>query len=204
MAGAMTENSDQSNVGNLIPRRVLGLALGFELGLGLIALALALFLGLSPWHKLQASPALLPLAVIATVPMSSAVLVVTCGSWRWAARLRRLIDETLLPMFSGLRWWGTGLVSLAAGIGEELLFRGVVQDGLSGLAGPAAALVAASLLFGLAHALTPAYFVITALAGLYLGGLYLATDNLLMPMLVHFMYDWLALAWLLARPTARA
>ena len=75
----------------------------------------------------------------------------------------------------------------------------MVQSGLAGIAGPGIALVIASLLFGVAHALTPAYFVLATLIGFYLGGLYIATGNLLVPVLVHFLYDWLALAWLLSR-----
>lgn len=181
------------------PRRILGLALAFELGLGVLAVVLALAFGMRAWLELDWNHAVLPVAVIATVPMTGMIVLVARFRWAWAGNLRRLIDETLAPAFTGMRWWGTGLISLAAGIGEELLFRGVVQTGLSGLAGPATALVVTALLFGLAHALTPAYFVLTSLAGLYLGGLYLATGNLLVPILVHFLYDWIALSWLLAR-----
>ena len=195
----MPVDPGHSNTRRLTPRRILGLAMGFELGLGVVAIALALLFGLRPWLKLDWNPALLLFTVVATVPMTGMIVVVAHGRWQWTGKLRRLVDETLLPAFAGMRWWGTGLVSLAAGIGEELLFRGVVQDGLAGVAGPATALIAASLLFGLAHALTPAYFLLTTLAGFYLGGLYLATDNLLLPILVHFLYDWIALSWLLSR-----
>ena len=197
----MPTNPGKSAARSLKLHHILGMTLAFELGLGVVAIALALLFGLRPWLNLNWNPDLLMLTVAATVPMTGMIVVVAHGRWHWTGELRRLVDEALLLAFTGMRWWGTGLVSLAAGIGEELLFRGVVQDGLAGVAGPTTALIAASLLFGLAHALTPAYFLLTTLAGFYLGGLYLATDNLLLPILVHFLYDWIALSWLLSRRT---
>ena len=64
---------------------------------------------------------------------------------------------------------------------------------------PTVGLIGASLLFGLAHLLTTSYAVVTALAGLYLGGLFLATDNLLAPIVTHAVYDFLALVYLVRR-----
>jgi len=57
---------------------------------------------------------------------------------------------------------------------------------------------ATSLAFGLLHALTPAYFVLAALMGAYLGWLQMETGNLLVPIIVHWLYDALAF-WLLRR-----
>lgn len=183
------------------PHRFLGIALAFELGLGVLAILLALLFGLQPWLDLQWRLSTLAVAAVSTLPMAGLIPLVSRARWQWAERLRRLIRERLLPLFSRLRWWAIGVIALAAGIGEELLFRGVVQSGLAGIAGPGIALVIASLLFGVAHALTPAYFVLATVIGFYLGGLYSATGNLLVPVLVHFLYDWLALAWLLSGTT---
>ena len=198
----MTTNTAASKTRSPAPGRILGITLAFELGLGALAVGLALIFGLRPWLELDWHAFLLPLTMVATLPMTGMILVVAKSRRDWAGKLRRLVDETLIPAFAGMRWWSTGLISLAAGIGEELLFRGVLQNGLGGLgglAGPAPALVTTALVFGLVHALTPAYFVLTTFAGLYLGGLYLATGNLLLPVLVHFLYDWIALTWLLSR-----
>jgi len=195
----MPTNPGKSTARSLASQRILGIVLAFELGLGAVAVALALIFSLRPWLDLQWDWSLVPITLIATLPMTGMIVLVTRSQRNWAENLRRLVDETLLPACCGMRWWGTGLISLSAGIGEELLFRGVIQNGLTGLAGPTTGLIAAALLFGLAHALTPAYFVLTTLAGLYLGVLYLATGNLLIPILVHFLYDWIALSWLLSR-----
>ncbi|MDO3377495.1 CPBP family intramembrane glutamic endopeptidase [Geoalkalibacter halelectricus] len=90
-------------------------------------------------------------------------------------------------------------ISLWAGISEELLFRGLLQPGLG--------ILAASLIFGALHALTWGYFILATLVGFFLGALFLATDNLLVPMAVHTLYDVFALnllAWLYARETPSA
>jgi membrane protease YdiL (CAAX protease family) len=89
------------------------------------------------------------------------------------------------------------VVAALAGIGEEALFRGVVQSALLGrLPGWAAVLVTAAA-FGAAHALTLTYAVLAALVGAYLGWLHLASGNLLVPILAHALYDFVALRLLL-------
>ena len=44
--------------------------------------------------------------------------------------LKRLVDTTLVPLFTKCRWWHLAAISALAGIGEELLFRGVLQQSL--------------------------------------------------------------------------
>jgi membrane protease YdiL (CAAX protease family) len=92
------------------------------------------------------------------------------------------------------------LVSISAGVGEELLFRGFLQAAIADWTNPWIALAIASLLFGLAHFITPMYAVLATLLGAYLGGLWLACDNLLAPIVTHALYDFLALVYLLRRP----
>jgi len=101
-------------------------------------------------------------------------------SCEWVEEIEAFIRATLVPLFRHTGIAGLGLVALAAGIGEELLFRGVIQDGLESWYGPLPALVLTSLLFGMAHCITRAYFMLACLMGLYLGALYLWTGNLLM------------------------
>jgi membrane protease YdiL (CAAX protease family) len=85
-----------------------------------------------------------------------------------------------------------GLVSLGAGISEELAFRGFLIAtgvGLLGLS-PVAALVVATVVFALAHLYQGAAgAVATLLLGALFGALYLATGSLLLPMLVHAAID---------------
>lgn len=197
----MTEDGEDerhpTRLGELMKRRPIVFALAFEGGLAVIALALALIFGLAPWLTIDFSANALGLSVAATIPMVVAVLALMRLRFEWVQALRHIVEDHLLPLFRDAGPSAVFAVALAAGIGEELLFRGVIQGGLAGLIGPMAALGVASLLFGLAHALTPAYFIITCLMGLYLGWLYQLTGNLLVPILVHFLYDWIMLAWYL-------
>ncbi len=78
-----------------------------------------------------------------------------------------------------------------AGIGEEWLFRGVIQ--------PLAGLIVASLLFGLAHvgARSMVPFGVWAAAWGSAGRhSRILTDGLTAPMVAHGVYDMLALAYL--------
>ena len=91
------------------------------------------------------------------------------------------------------------MIAALAGLGEEMLFRGVIQAAVGGWIGGDAgqwiALAAAAVLFALAHSITVMYLVLAGLIGLYLGGLWLATGNLLVPIIAHGLYDFVALAY---------
>lgn len=187
-----------SRLGALMSRRPIAFTLAFEGGLAVLALLLALAFGLQPWSDMTLHGKALLQSVLATALAVAAVLSVMQMRWQWVGNLERIVQEQLLPLFRNARALAVLAVALMAGIGEELLFRGVIQTGLSGLTGPIPALAIASLLFGLAHALTLAYFVLTCIMGLYLGWLYQATGNLMVPITVHFLYDWIVLSWYLA------
>lgn len=173
--------------------RPVALALVVEGGLAALALLLALVFGLRLGSMVVLDAETLVVATAATIPLAVLVLVLVRLPWSWVEALDRLARELANTLFARSGPMAILLVSLMAGIGEELLFRGVVQSGLESLVGPLAALLLASLLFGLAHAVTKAYFVMATLIGLYLGWLFLATGNLLVPVLVHFLYDWIVL-----------
>jgi membrane protease YdiL (CAAX protease family) len=94
-------------------------------------------------------------------------------------------------------------LGLAAGIGEEMLFRGVLQSTLTDrLLGATAfaqpiSIGITSVFFGLLHAVTPLYAILATLASVYFGWVYVALGdgNLLVPMVCHAVYDVGALLW---------
>ena len=107
----------------------------------------------------------------------------------------------LVPLFRECRLLDLAVISALAGLGEEMLFRGVVQqavaDWVDGERGIWVGLALAALLFGLVHMITPTYAVLAGLIGLYLGWIWIATDrNLLVPIVTHAAYDFLALVYL--------
>lgn len=170
----------------------LATVLGLQLGLVALALALGLLPGLEPLARLRFDLQGLWLGLAAALPPLAALgLLHRFGAgWAWVRELDALMRQLTRQLWRGAPRGAVLAVALLAGIGEELIFRGLVQDGLEGWLGAPLALWVSALLFGLLHAMTPAYFVLATLMGLYLGLSYLASGNLLVPILAHAAYDW--------------
>jgi len=179
--------------------RIILWALGFELGLGGIGLLIAWLAGLSLGSQIHLAWAGLLQGMAATLPMLGLLAILSQSRWPPLVELRRQVDELLGTLF---RYRGLGemaLVASVAGLGEELLFRGVLQPLLQQWTSPPVAIVLVGFLFGLAHAMSATYFVLAAMAGIYLGWLAVVCDNLVPPMLAHGLYDFIALWYLRSR-----
>ncbi len=173
--------------------RILFVAVAFEAGLGVAAVLAGLVLGYSPLGTFEWSGAALVSGLIATVPMLALFALCWRSDLTPVRRIRERLDE-LVPLLFGDRSLVTiALVSVAAGVGEELLFRGLLQGMLAGLLGAGPALLIASALFGLGHSITYGYVVLAGLIGAYLGSLWLMTGNLLVPITAHALYDFIAI-----------
>lgn len=89
------------------------------------------------------------------------------------------------------------LAILVVGPSEELLFRGAIQGVLRRAYAPAPAIVIASALFGVAHVFALSgsgmgmlvYIAVTFVLGCILGFVYERTDNLVVPALIHGVYN---------------
>jgi membrane protease YdiL (CAAX protease family) len=126
--------------------------------------------------------------ILATLPLIVLLAAITWTPARLLAplrRIRRRIRKILGPTLKDIRIWQVLLISIAAGIGEEVLFRGAVQ----GRAG----MIITSLIFGLLHWITPTYALLAVVLGGYMGWLFQTTGNLLVPIIVHALYDFVAL-----------
>lgn len=126
----------------------------------------------------------------AAIPFSLFVFLLSekSGKFPFANSLRQTIIHYLKSLFSRLTLLDICIISLLAGFAEELLFRGVVQNKLG--------IFATSVIFGLLHFISPAYFVIAFLMSIYLGFLYYYFQSLLIPIQAHFVYDLCALIYL--------
>jgi membrane protease YdiL (CAAX protease family) len=175
-------------------RRLFLLALAFEGSLGLGAWGAAGWLGLELPLFWNLKHALLGLGAV--VPPLGCFLVLRRSSWPPCRRLRELADNFLLPLFAPCHGYQLALLSLAAGWGEELLFRGLAQTLASEHLGVGWGLAAVSLVFGLLHALTPLYALLASFMSIYLGIIQLSTGNLLAAILAHAGYDFAFLIYL--------
>ena len=104
--------------------------------------------------------------------------------------IRRFYQETLQPLFAEATLFDVIGISLAAGVGEELLFRGAIQ-GEFGLG-------IASVLFGLAHIggrRSIVFGVWVMVMGGVLGSLVPLTGGLLGAVVAHAVYDGVAISY---------
>ena len=105
--------------------------------------------------------------------------------------LRQMHREVFRPLFARVGVLEIAGISLAAGVGEELLFRGVLQ--------PELGLIPASVLFGVLHiggGRQIAFGVWAAICGGGLGILAQATGGWFAPTVAHVLYDAAALTYI--------
>lgn len=180
-------------------------AVVFELSLGLAAVSIGWLVRVDPLQLLPDTTGQWLqqwiIGVLAAAPLGLGMWALDRSRLAAFQHLRRIVDQLLLPFFQKASLGQLAWVALAAGLGEELFFRGLIQaglqQGLDAAWGAAAAWLAASVLFGLAHFITPTYALLAAIVGLYLGGLYWWCESLLIPMVTHAVYDFVALVYLL-------
>ena len=131
---------------------------------------------------------LLMAAVLAVVNL---YLLVRAPALPGVPSIRRLYVEVMQPVFANLSVTEIAVISAVAGIGEELLFRGVLQSELG--------LFSASVLFGLAHmggGGTLAFGCWVMVMGGMLGILAIVTEGLLAPIIAHAVYDAAAMSYI--------
>lgn len=119
-----------------------------------------------------------------------------------AARRQMTSIEGVLPHTPGELKLFLAL-SVAAGVGEEIVFRGYLLAYFGGLVGPTGAVLASTLLFGWGHLYQGAAGIVrTGIVGLLYAGAYVVTGSLLAPMLLHVVMDAASgmVAYLALRP----
>jgi len=181
------------------------IAFTFEAGLGLLAIFLGRILGFDPLEKIGFGQPISEWALLCVYGIAAAIpmllgLVILDRLPSVLADFKAKVSEIVVPMFRGLSLWEVAALSAAAGFGEELLFRGLIQAGLQvWLDQPSAwilALAVASIAFGICHWLDATYAILATGVGIYLGGLFLFTDDLIVPIIAHAVYDFVAILYL--------
>jgi membrane protease YdiL (CAAX protease family) len=153
------------------------------------------FFNWTPWAALWGVAATLPLLVLFFVFL------------RWPIkpfkRIQRFSEEVIRPLLAPCSWIDLLGISLLAGLGEEVFFRGVIQEAFARRLPVWAGVLVAGVLFGLVHSITFTYVVLATLMGVYLGWVWLYADhNLLVIVITHALYDFIVLLWLLRGPGA--
>jgi len=101
-----------------------------------------------------------------------------------------LLSDHSLPMIL--------MLVVAAPIFEELLFRGIILDGLLKHYSPHKAIIWSAVMFGIVH-LNPWQFIAALALGLFMGWIYYRTGSLPATMFIHFIANGtgVLLGWLL-------
>jgi len=173
------------------PRRILVVALLTQAVLIALAWWAAGILNLPPRWGSPWRDALIGGAVALALGAMNHLLLTRAPSNWVTDGVRGVYRETIVPLFRGLTPWAAIVIGAAAGIGEEWVFRGIVQ--------PVMGLLVASLIFGLAHVGSVrmlAFGLWAAVMGLIMGTLAIATGGLTAPMVAHGVYDMLALEYI--------
>lgn len=175
-------------------RQIVYLAVFFEGGLIVLSWLLGWALDRRPLDTFHWTWEGAGIGVATTIPM----MLIFFALIRWPigpfARIKKLTDEFIRPLMSSCTTLDLFGIAVLAGLGEEMLFRAVIQGELTQwLNSPWLGLGLASILFGVGHALTLTYAIFATVMGAYLGWIWQLTDNLFTVALAHALYDFLAL-----------
>jgi membrane protease YdiL (CAAX protease family) len=172
-------------------------AVFFEGGLAPLSLFLGWWLGHNPLANFSWSHIDAVRGALAALPLIVLFLLML----RWPIgplkQIKTFCQDEFVPLLAGSSWSDLALIALSAGVGEEMLFRGVLQSSLAAWLGVGWGLTLASVLFGLLHPISIPYVVVTIGVGVYLGGGFLLSGNLLTVMVTHALYDFALMGYLL-------
>ena len=177
--------------------------------MSVLSVAAAWWLGLNAWRTpalpLQWSSHLLAIAVglLATLPLIGLLIVFEHWPPRSLAKLRQSVDKQIVPLLKGHSLAQFAVLALCAGVGEELLFRGLLQTWLEQwlpdiMPGGriVTSILIAGVIFGACHWINDQYALMAAIVGMYLGAVFVLSNHLLAPMTAHAAYDFFALWYL--------
>lgn len=147
------------------------------------------------------------LGILVGLAMFLAIYCSSSFEFAWSKRIEERIRESFLPLLKKMNYLQLFLLAAIAGVGEELCFRWALQGSAETLlltsCGPVLAwilsLSVVSLLFGVLHAVTPAYFLLATSISLLMGIAVPAGLGIWGVMVAHGFYDFLAFIWLLHR-----
>jgi len=180
--------------------RFLLLATLFQGGLLLLGVIINEWLGIN--LNLNWTTTSIIRGAVATLPMLTFLWWVLVTDWKPFRELRETLVQQLGPLLAPCSLLDLIYISILAGVSEEILFRGAIQNGLLSV-GLWSALLLTNLIFGICHAASVTYFFYALAAVCYLSLVAgLTEQNLLPAMITHALYDFIAL-WVVQKRAIR-
>ncbi|MCF6251390.1 MAG: CPBP family intramembrane metalloprotease [Methylococcaceae bacterium] len=166
----------------------------FEGSLIFVAVVLGWMADIDPFENIHFSENAVFFGLLGTIPLFLIFLAMEHIQHTSVKKIRQVLIETLGPNMHRYNWADFFILAAIAGISEEILFRGVLQPWMENSWGMTAGLIGSNIIFGLVHAVTPLYAVLAMSVGIYLGIFldYGGERNLLTPIVIHAVYDFLA------------
>jgi membrane protease YdiL (CAAX protease family) len=184
----------------------------FEGGLSILALFIGFLFGLNLWSGLVFDVTTVFYILGLTLPLIVCYFILLWLPFECLKKIDQLICELFQQYMIHFSVWQIAILSVAAGLGEELLFRSLLQSGIyaavtNGTINPIglelltdyrlmSVLVLVSILFGAAHAVTITYFFLAFIISIYLGVILILTGNIIIPISIHALYDFLVLVFI--------
>ena len=166
----------------------------FKLSLGLLLVSILLTMNHSYSWSWGGSLGFwsIPLAVILAVVLFYFPIVLISHRLLRLSSVYQIVSQ-LHELTKELTWAQILILSLLAGLGEELLFRGFAQSWLAGVTGPMFAIVLTSIIFALLHAMSLFYFIFALAISIVFGLLLHTTQSMGLVVVLHTVYDVIAL-----------
>lgn len=174
--------------------------IGIWLALGGVAIALGLaVLVLDRPARRTLRPR--PSGILAGAAVGGVMAAATYLTYPVLTRLDPFVARDTALLYAAFRAPPGAIASIALApivLGEELVWRGVVQAAIVRRVGPTLGVALAAGAYALAHAPlgSPVLVLVAAACGLCWGALRAATGSLVPPLVAHLVWDVLVLLWL--------
>ncbi|QDV15962.1 CAAX amino terminal protease self- immunity [Gimesia panareensis] len=191
----MPHPDDEQELDDQLPQEQQFFILGgslFSIGFIVIAFGLGWALDVSPLTNLNWNWTDLLIGVLAALPMFLFFLLSVKLPVPAFQKIKQFLLDELGPRIVNGSLLELFILCIFIGLGEELLFRGVLQS-WSTQYGVVFAIVFTNMIFGILHSITRLYVIVATLMGVYLSLLLVlfTPQNLLIPITTHTVYDFL-------------